>query len=65
MPLESQDAIPWGVAVRKGEPEWAAYMTKVVEDWAKDGMIQKLETQYHISHSKYAEELRARYSKVR
>ena len=63
MPLESQDAIPWGVAVRKGEPEWAAYMTKVVEDWAKDGMIQKLETQYHISHSKYAEELRAKYSK--
>ncbi len=38
-------------------------MTKVVEDWAKDGMIQKLETQYHISHSKYAEELRAKYSK--
>ena len=58
MPLESQDAIPWGVAVRKGEPEWAAYMTKVVEDWAKTGCIEKLETQYHISHSKYAEAAR-------
>ena len=63
MPLDSQDAIPWGMAVRKGEPEWAAYMTKVSEDWAKEGTIQKLETQFHISHSKYAEELHAKYSK--
>ncbi len=63
MPLESQDAIPWGVAVRKGEPDWAAYMSKVVTQWAKDGTVQKLEDEYHISHSKYAEELHAKYSK--
>lgn len=63
MPLESQDAIPWGVAVRKGEPDFAAFMTKVVEDWAKSGIVQKLEDQYHISHSKYAEELHQKYSK--
>lgn len=63
MPLDSQDAIPWGAAVRKGEPEWSAYMTKVSVGWAKDGTIQKLEDQYHISHSKYAEEQHQKYSK--
>ncbi|MGH7156399.1 MAG: transporter substrate-binding domain-containing protein [Acetobacteraceae bacterium] len=63
MPLESQDAIPWGLAVRKGEPEWAAYMSNVITDWAKNGMIQQLEDKYHIKHSKYAEEMHQKYSK--
>ena len=63
MPLDSQDAIPWGMAVRQGEPEWAAFVTKVSEGWAKDGTVQKLETEFHISHSKYAEELHQKYSK--
>ena len=63
MPLDSQDSIPWGMAVRLGEPEWATYMSKMSEGWAKAGTIQKLETQYHIDHSKYAEELHTKYSK--
>jgi len=55
MPLESQDAQPWGLAVRKDQPEWAAYMSTMVKKWEKDGTIVNLETQYHIKHSKFAE----------
>ena len=54
MPLESQDAQPWGLAVRKGQPQWAAYMSSIVKNWEKDGTIVNLETQYHIKHSKFA-----------
>ena len=56
MPLDSQDAQPWGLAVRKGQPEWAAYMSNEVKKWEKDGTILNLETKYHIKHAKFAEE---------
>ena len=56
MPLDSQDAQNWGLAVPKGEPAWSAYMSKMVTQWAKDWTILELETKYHIKHSKFAEE---------
>jgi polar amino acid transport system substrate-binding protein len=55
MPLESQEVQPWGLAVRKGQPEWANYMSDMVKKWAKDGTILDLETKYHIRHSKFVE----------
>lgn len=62
MPLESQDAIPWGLAVRKGEADWAKYMSDVVKDWAKNGTIIKLAEQYHIKPAKYAVDMHQKYS---
>ncbi len=56
MPLESQEVQPWGLAVRKDQPEWAAYMSTMVKKWAKDGTILELETKYHIKHSRFAED---------
>jgi polar amino acid transport system substrate-binding protein len=56
MPLESQEPQPWGLAVRKDQPEWAAYMSTMVKKWAKDGTIVDLETKYHIKHSKFAQD---------
>ena len=56
MPLESQEVQPWGLAVRMGQPEWAAYLSTVVKKWEKDGTILDLETKYNIKHSKFAEE---------
>jgi polar amino acid transport system substrate-binding protein len=56
MPLESQEVQPWGLAVRRDQPEWAAYLSTVVNKWAKDGTILELETKYHIKHSKFAED---------
>jgi polar amino acid transport system substrate-binding protein len=62
MPLASQDPLPWGLAVRLGQPEWAAFMSKMVEKWAKDGTIQRLEKQYHIKPSDFAAEMHKKYS---
>jgi polar amino acid transport system substrate-binding protein len=56
MPLASQEVQPWGLGVRKNQPEWAAYMSNMVKKWAKDGTILDLETKYHIQHSKFAED---------
>ncbi len=56
MPLESQEVQPWGLAVRKDQPEWAAYLSNMVKKWTKDGTILDLETQYHVKHSKFAED---------
>lgn len=62
MPLETQDPQPWGVAVRKGETQWAAYMSDMVKKWAKDGTILALESKYHIKHARFAEEMHQKYS---
>ena len=56
MPLESREVQPWGLAVRKDQPDWAAYLSRVVQRWAKDGTILALETAYHVKHSKFAED---------
>jgi polar amino acid transport system substrate-binding protein len=56
MPLRSQEVQPWGVAVRKDQPEWAAYMSMMVNKWEKDGTIVNLETKYHFTHSRFAED---------
>ena len=56
MPLKSQEVQPWGLAVRKNQPEWAAYLSDIVKKWAKDGTILDLETKYHIGHSTFAED---------
>jgi polar amino acid transport system substrate-binding protein len=56
MPLASQEVQPWALAVRRDQPEWAAYLSNIVKQWEKDGTILDLETKYHIKHSKFAED---------
>jgi polar amino acid transport system substrate-binding protein len=53
MPLPSQEVQPWGLGIRQGQPEWSAYLSTIVKQWAKDGTILDLETKYHIKHSKF------------
>lgn len=62
MPLESQDAQPWGLAVRKGETNFYNFMSETIKDWFKTGYIQSLETKYGITrHSKFVEEMHDKY----
>lgn len=62
MPLETLDAVPWGLAVKLGETAFHDFMVKKVEAWHKSGMILDLETKYKISHSPFAEEMHQKYS---
>jgi polar amino acid transport system substrate-binding protein len=62
MPLPSQDAQPWGLAIRQGEPHFADFMAKTVEDWHKTGFILNLESKYGITqHSQFAEQMHDKY----
>ncbi len=54
MPLESREVQPWGLGVRKNQPEWAGYLSRTVQKWAADGTILDLETKYHIKHATFA-----------
>jgi polar amino acid transport system substrate-binding protein len=53
-PLDPQEVQPWGLAVRKDQPKWTAYLSAIVKNWEKNGTILDLETQYHVQHSRFA-----------
>ncbi len=61
MPLASQDAVPWGLAVRQGEPAFADFMSKTIIDWAKTGYILSLETKYNLKPSEFAAQMHEKY----
>jgi polar amino acid transport system substrate-binding protein len=55
MPLKSQDAQPWGLAVKQGETGLADFMSKTIMEWDKTGYILSLESQYGLkTHSQFA-----------
>jgi polar amino acid transport system substrate-binding protein len=63
MPLKSQEVQPWGIAMRKDQPEWAAYISAMVKKWEQDGTIVNLETKYHFTHSTFAEDAHEKASR--
>ena len=63
MPLDSILVQPWGLAVKKGEPAFADFMSKTVTDWHKSGLIIQLEKKYGIKPTKFAQEMHDKYAK--
>lgn len=61
MPLASQDAQPWGMGVRQGEPAFADFLSKTVVDWAKTGYILSLEAKYDIKPSEFSVQMHNQY----
>jgi polar amino acid transport system substrate-binding protein len=61
MPLASQDAKPWGIAVKQGEPAFADFISKSIIDWDKTGFILSLETKYGIKHAAFAVQMHDKY----
>jgi polar amino acid transport system substrate-binding protein len=58
-PLPSIEAIPWGIAVANGDDKFAAFMSDVVKDWHKSGLILSLEKKYGIPQSEFAKKMYA------
>jgi len=56
-PLPSIEVVPWGVAVAKDDPKFNAFMSDVVKDWHKTGLILSLEKKYQIPQSDYAKKM--------
>jgi polar amino acid transport system substrate-binding protein len=50
MPLPSQDAQPWGIAVKLGNTGLAQQVSDAIKAWEKDGTILSLETKYGLKH---------------
>jgi polar amino acid transport system substrate-binding protein len=61
MPLPSQDAKPWGIAVKQGEPALADFVSKSIIDWDKTGFILALETKYGIKHADFVVQMHNKY----
>jgi polar amino acid transport system substrate-binding protein len=62
MPLRTILAQPWGMAVKQGNTELAAFVGGLVRKWHAGGHIQALEKTWHIPPSAFAEEMRRRYA---
>src|SRR3546814_16973098 len=57
MPLPTIDDAPWGVAVKKGEPAFAALMSGMVVNWHLSGRIIELEKKYGLQPTPFAQKM--------
>jgi polar amino acid transport system substrate-binding protein len=62
MPLRSILLQPWGMAVKQGNTELAAFVGALVKRWHAAGHIEELEKTWHIPPSAFAEEMHRRYA---
>ena len=54
MPLETIDDVPWGLAVAKGEKEFADFMSEMTMEWHRTGRILELEKKHGVGNSAFA-----------
>ena len=64
MPLRSILVQPWGMAVKQGNGELAAYVGDLVKKWHRSGHIQEVEKTWKIPPSVFAEEMHRRYAEA-
>jgi polar amino acid transport system substrate-binding protein len=62
MPLRSILVQPWGMAVKQGNTELAAFVGDVVKKWHAAGYVEALEKKWGIPPSVFAEEMHRRYA---
>lgn len=61
MPLQTQSYVPWGVALRLGNPSLHAFLADTVADWHRTGLIIELEKKYGIPPSSWAQQMHEKY----
>ncbi|HTZ35583.1 MAG TPA: transporter substrate-binding domain-containing protein, partial [Stellaceae bacterium] len=64
MPLRSVLVQPWGMAVKRGNAELAAFVGDLVKKWHAAGRIEAVERKWHIPPSVFAEEMHRRYAEA-
>jgi polar amino acid transport system substrate-binding protein len=63
MPLQTQSYVPWGVALRLGNPSFHSLLADTVTDWHRTGLIIELEKKYGIPPSSWAQQMHDTYAK--
>jgi polar amino acid transport system substrate-binding protein len=64
MPLPTIDDAPWGVAVKKGEPAFAALMSGMVAQWHLSGRIIELEEKYGLEPTPFTQKMHELFTAV-
>jgi polar amino acid transport system substrate-binding protein len=64
MPLPTIDDAPWGLAVQKGQPAFAALMSGLVVKWHLSGRIIELEKQYGLEPTPFAQKMHEAFLSV-
>jgi len=64
MPLRSVLLQPWGMAVKQGNTELAAFVGDLIKKWHADGHIEQVEKTWHIPSSVFAEEMHRRFAEA-
>ena len=62
MPVETQSYVPWGMAVRLGNPLFHAFVADTIADWHRTGLIIELEKKYGIPPSRWAQQMHDEYA---
>jgi polar amino acid transport system substrate-binding protein len=62
MPLRSILPQPWGMAVKSGNTDLAAFVGTLIKTWHRSGHIEALEKTWHIPPSVFAQEMHRRYA---
>jgi polar amino acid transport system substrate-binding protein len=62
MPLETQSYVPWGAAVRLGNPLFHSFVADTIADWHRTGLIIELEKKYGIPPSSWAQQMHDKYA---
>jgi polar amino acid transport system substrate-binding protein len=61
IPLKAQSYVPWGVAVRLGEPLFRSFVANAIADWHRTGLIIELERKYGIPPTSWAQQMHDKY----
>lgn len=64
MPFETEDDVPWALAVRKGEDRFHAIMNEMIIDWHKTGRILGLEAKYGIKNTPFAIRMHQKFNEI-
>ena len=61
--LTTQDGSPWALAVQFGNDDLRDFLSDVVKDWHRTGLMMKLEKKWQLPVSKWAQEQNNEYRK--
>lgn len=60
--LIGEERLPWGVALKQGEPELKRVLAGIIEQWHRDRFIIALEQKYRLPSNPWAKQMAARYA---
>jgi polar amino acid transport system substrate-binding protein len=64
IPVDALAEAPWGMAVRLGDSQFAAFLSETVTDWHRKGTIAELEKKWGIKPTKWIQDMHKKYASM-